>query len=360
MLQNYFKIAFRNLLRQKGYTAVNVFGLTVGIASCVLIFMYVQHELSFDKFHDKAGRIYRIHNVLRLPSGEYPYPTCNSALPPAMKRDVPGVQNYTRILRLNGAAFGNEPVIQVGDVRYPENNFLVADDTFFDVFSFPLKRGNPGSALREPNSVVLTEATARKYFGGADPVGREIRVKANPDLVLRVTGLAVPVPDNSHVQFGALVSMATLQSLFPNGNLLNNWQGDGFYSYLLLAPGKPAAEAERQLTALFNRNVDAERQRLVSHNLMPLTDIHLKSNLRNELQANSTEWSVYLFAAVAFFILLLASINYMNLATARSARRAREVGMRKVLGARREQLIYQWRSGHCSQFSTGWRARHCS
>ncbi len=140
MLQNYFEIAFRNLLRHKGYTAVHVFGLTVGIASCLLIFMYVQHELSFDKFHDKTGRIYRIHNVLTLPSGEYPYPTCNSALPPAMKRDVPGVQNYTRILRLNGAAFGNEPVVQVGKARYSEKDFLVADDTFFDVFSVMVQK----------------------------------------------------------------------------------------------------------------------------------------------------------------------------------------------------------------------------
>jgi putative ABC transport system permease protein len=156
MLQNYFKIAIRNLLKYKGYTAVNVFGLTIGIASCILIFIYVQDELSYDKFHKKAGRIYRIHNVLHLPGGEYPYPTATSALPAAMKRDVPGVEGYTRFFKFNGGVFGTEPVVKVGDTYYPEKKFLVADHTVFDVFSFPLRRGDPRTALVDPFSIVLT------------------------------------------------------------------------------------------------------------------------------------------------------------------------------------------------------------
>jgi putative ABC transport system permease protein len=344
MLQNYFKIAIRNLLKYKGYTAVNVFGLTIGIASCILIFIYVQDELSYDKFHEKAGRIYRVHNVLHLPGGEYPYPTATSALPAAMQRDVPGVENYTRFLKFNGGVFGTEPVVKVGDTYYPEKKFLVADHTVFNVFSFPLRRGDPRTALVEPFSIVLTDATARKYFGSADPMGRSLTIRGDSDQVFKVTGLLAEVPANSHVRFDALASMSTFKNINPDGEFLNSWDGDGFYSYVVLAPGKQMSQVERQMMALFRQNVDAERQRLVSYSLMPLTDIHLRSNLRNELEPNSTEWSVYLFTAVAFFILLIASINYMNLATARSAKRAREVGMRKVMGASRRQLVYQFLS----------------
>jgi putative ABC transport system permease protein len=350
MLRNYVKTALRSLLRYKGYTAINILGLAVGITACILIFIFVQHELSYDRFHANARHIYRIHNSLRLPGGVYEYPTATAALAPAITREISGVQNFARLLAFTNDGGGGESIVRIEDRFFKEKRVYAADPEIFDVFSFRLLKGSPQTALTEPFSVVLTEALARKYFPGEEAMGKSIYFTgANAqNQPYTITGILESIPPNSHVHFDMLASMASLRALAA-ANPQNNgddptqsWNNDGFYSYIRLAPSQSPRSVEAQLPALVDKHVDAEQRNLVNPALFPLTDIHLRSSLRNEMEPNGSIGQVYIFGAVALFILLIAGINYMNLATARSARRAREVGMRKVVGAERSQLIIQF------------------
>jgi putative ABC transport system permease protein len=364
MFRNYLKIALRNLVRYKGYTAINVLGLTAGIASCVLICLYIQDELSYDRFHAQADRIYRIDNELHIQSDVYKYPTCTSAIPVAMDRDIAGVNGYTRFSRFGNGA-NNEVIVRInpaaGSPRFfKERGTYAADPSVFSLFSFDLLKGEKETALDAPYSVVITEEIARKYFGETDPLGKVITftgVLPAPvtDQDFKVTGVLAPVPSNSHIHFDMLVSMETLGALIrannannPNPNNqdpLNSWQNDGFYSYVLLDAYKNPKDIEKQLPALVDKHVEDRAQRaFVNPSLVPLTDIHLHSNLRNELEPNGSLTSIYIFSTVALLILIIAAVNYTNLAIARSVRRSREVGMRKVLGASKRQLMNQFLS----------------
>jgi putative ABC transport system permease protein len=363
MFQNYLKIALRNLVRHKGYTAINVLGLTVGIASCVLICLYIQDELSYDRFHANKDRIYRVDNELRIQSDVYKYPTCTSAVPVAMDRDITGVAGYARFSRFGNGA-NNESIVRISSVGgtpqfFKERRAFAADPSVFNLFSFDLLKGDKQTVLNAPFSVVITEEIARKYFGEADPLGKVITFPGilpapATDADFKVTGVLAPVPSNSHIHFDMLVSMATLQTVFqannPNNNnnnvdLLNSWQADGFYSYVLLDANKDPKDVEKQLPALVNKYVEDRDQRaFVNPSLIALTDIHLHSNLRNELEPNGSLSTIYIFSTVALLILAIAAVNYTNLAVARSVRRSREVGMRKVLGASKGQLMKQFLS----------------
>jgi putative ABC transport system permease protein len=336
MIKNYLRIAVRGIVRQPGYAAINIFGLTLGITCFLLIFLVVKFELSFDQFHKKAENIFRIDNALNLSSGVYKYPNGPSAFGPALLREVPEVEAYTR---LNGG--GQQVIFKIGNEIFKEDQLFYADPNFFEFFNFKLIFGSPVNLLKAPLQAVLSEKAAVKYFGKVNVIGEILELKGNQDQRFIVTGVFENLPANTHLKFEILLSNETLKT--PNNpNGLENWRGGGFFSFIKLRSPQDFALVEEKLITLRDKNVEESTRNNVNPSLIKLTDIHLKSNLRNEMAPNGNLDSVYVFSAIAVFILLIAAINYMNLATARSAKRAKEVGVRKVLGAYKEQLIGQF------------------
>ena len=334
MVKNYLKIAVRNILKNPGYAGINIFGLTIGITCFLLIFLVVRYELSFDGFHRDAGRIFRVDNALNLSSGIYKYPNGPTAYGPALQREVPEVEAYTR---LNGG--GQQALFEVDGELFRETDLFYADSTFFEFFDFELLYGTESEVLDEPLMAVLSEQSALRLFGKENAVGEILLLKGNPDARYQVTGVFKDLPANSHIQFEVLLSNETLRA---NGNSLDSWNFGGAYTYIKLRDPAKAQVVEARLLDLKAKNVEEGNQNMVNPSLIAFEDIHLRSNLRNEIVPNGNIDFVYIFSAIAVFILLIASINYMNLATARSAKRAREVGMRKVLGAQKKQLIGQF------------------
>jgi len=336
MLKNYFLIVLRTIRKNPGYAGVNILGLTLGITAFLMIVLVVRYELSYDKFHSETEKIFRINNELRLSSGNYKYPTSASAFGPALLNEMPEVTAFTRI----GGA-GQQIIIEVETELFKEEDHFFADSTFLEFFNFELLRGDRSEVLDDPNTAVFTETAAIRYFGTLDVIGKEFKVKGNNDINYVVTGLLKDVPQNSHIQFQMLLSIETLRSL---GNGLNNWNGQGFYTFIRLTNPTHASKVMTTMLDLRDKNVNKEQQNVVNPDLTAFEDIHLKSNLRNEIVPNGSMDVVYIFSAIAVFVLLIAGINYMNLATARSARRAQEVGIRKVLGAYKKQLVSQFLS----------------
>ncbi len=338
MLKNYFLIVLRTIRKNPGYAGVNILGLTLGITAFLMIVLVVRYELSYDKFHTDSDKIFRINNELRLSSGNYKYPNTASALGPALLTEMPEVTGFTRI----GGA-GQQIIVEVETELFKEENHFFADSSFLEFFNFELLRGNRSDVLDAPNTAVLTASAAMRYFGTLDVIGKEFKVKGGAEINYAVTGLLKDVPKNSHIQFQVLLSAETLRAR-GNGNGLNNWNGQGFYTYIRLTDPIYADKVLVTMADLRAKNVAEERQNMFNPDLTPFEDIHLKSNLRNEIVANGSLDVVYIFSAIAIFVLLIAGINYMNLATARSAKRAQEVGIRKVLGAYKKQLIAQFLS----------------
>ena len=342
MFQNYLTIALRNLLGHKGYSAINVLGLAIGMASCVLILLYVQDELSFDQYHAKKDRIYRIAESATITGRSIEAAVTPPSWAPVLARDYPEIEQFTRIKPPN-----SRWLIRHGDNRFYERYFVFADSSVFDVFTLPLVQGDASTALAEPHTVVVSESMADKYFGDENPIGKVITGDGLYEFT--VTGIMRDMPVNSHFHFDFLASFA---SLAPN-NLYysdpDNIQNSGFnhdlYTYLLLREGTTREEMESRFRPFLDKylgellksaGIEADPY------LQPLTDIYLYSNLEAEIRANSDIRYVYIFASLAVFILVIACVNFMNLSTARSARRAQEVGIRKVLGAQRLQLIRQF------------------
>ncbi|MEM9833586.1 MAG: ABC transporter permease [Bacteroidota bacterium] len=341
MLKNYFTIALRSLTKHKGYSAINLLGLTVGITTCILIYLYIQHELSYDRFHEQADKIYRVDNTY-LADGVDSYPTVSSALAVGTKETVPEVEAAVRIRRL-GNGFNSAVVIQVEDEFFREQQVYSTDASFFQVFSFPLVEGDANTALVEPFSAVLTEETAQKYFGSTNVVGQSFRFANDDEHEYQVTGITATPPTNSHITFSVLTSIGSFTSLNPNVDLAATWNNDGWYTYLLLQENSSPEKVVAQIDALNAEHLSSQDIKRKT-SLTALTDIHLHSNLLNELMPNGSVTQVYVFVAIALFVLFIAIVNYMNLSTARSARRAKEVGLRKTLGAERLQLIRQFLS----------------
>ncbi|OEK07481.1 ABC transporter permease [Roseivirga misakiensis] len=336
MLKNYFLIVLRTIRKNPGYAGVNILGLTLGITAFLLIVLVVRYEMSYDKFHADSDKIFRINNELKLSSGNYKYPNSGSALAPTLYNELPEVTAFTRI----GGA-GQQIIIEVDTELFKEENHFYADSTFLEFFNFELLRGVASDVLDAPNTVVLTESAAMRYFGSTDIIGKELTVKGGNERNYTVTGLLKDLPQNSHIQFQMLLSIETLRS---QGNGLNNWGGQGFYSYIMLTDPKFADRVSAKMIELRDKNVPEDNRNTVNPDLTAFEDIHLKSNLRNEIVTNGSMDVVYIFTAIAVFVLLIAGINYMNLATARSAKRAQEVGIRKVLGAYKKQLVTQFLS----------------
>lgn len=346
MIKNYFKVAIRNIFRYKGYSTINILGLTIGLTACLLILIFVLDELSYDRYHKNAGRIYRVTREFLNEDGATNLHLGHVAPPfgPLLANDFPQISQVTRFLMMDN------PLMTYGDKKIVENRLAFAEKNVFKIFSFPLKKGNPGTALLEPNSIVITEKMANKYFGEVDPMGKTLLFKPNlggriPDIPLKVTGILHEIPHNSHFSTNNLCSFATVENIAGDREM-RSFSSNNYPTYLLLPEGTGAGSIEKQLPAFLDRNLPEYRgykpHRYTRLNLQPLTSIHLHSHLDSEIEANGNIVFVYIFLAIAFLVLLIACINFMNLATARSTRRAREVGVRKVVGSTLTQLRAQF------------------
>jgi putative ABC transport system permease protein len=336
MLKNYITVAFRSLVRNRVYSLINILGLTVGIACFMVIAIFVHNEYRYDRFHSKADRIYRVCEKIDAQGhGE------NSSSNPffvgkGLANDYPQLIEHTvRFFNFQSPAFA----IQIDDRKFVEKRLFFADSTVFKVFDFALIQGDPSTALARPNSIVLTTSTAKKYFGDENPIGKILRYEGSNDLA--VTGIVEDVPPTSHIHFDGLISFSTLnQFMGPNFEQIPIW--NPCWTYILLKVGVTPSEVETQFPSFVKKYHPPFMQSQVTHYLQPLGDIHLTSKLDYEIQPNGDLADVYIFSVVGILILLISCINFMNLATARSAGRAREVGMRKVLGAYRQDLVRQF------------------
>ena len=342
MLKNYFKVALRNLLRQKSYSLINIFGLAFGVAVCLMVLLFVKDELSYDQFHDKSARIFRLATGVLEESGDIAYlAKTPSQWPIQMKNEFPEVEEYVRFYH-----YRSDILISYQDQekKFYESNFYWADASVLDIFSFPLLQGDPQSALTDPNSVIISESMARKYFAAEDAVGKSLTY-ANQGTVfeLQITGVMRDVPSNSHFHPEFIGSMSTFKpgTWLWKYDLPTSWDNSFYVSYVLLSADYEYRATEQKMPAFLKKHL-GEKSKEFFPLLQPLTDIHLRSNLTGEFEPTSNILYLYMLACVALLILLVACINYMNLATARSIRRAREVGLRKTLGSNRTQLLQQF------------------
>jgi putative ABC transport system permease protein len=333
MLKNYLTIALRNLKRHKGYAFINVSGLAVGLACCILILLLVRDELSYDRFHEKADRIYRLGSEAEMFGAVRRSAAMPAMLGPALAEGRPEVEASVRT-----DTFGEALFIR-GDARAYEDGLYYADSSVFDVFTFPLVAGNPQTALVEPFTIVLSESLARKYFGSDNPLGQTLQI--GDDQMYRITGVMQDVPPQTHWQPTGLVSFETLRALGRSG--LDDYGGYFRYAnYLLLRPDANIKALEEEMPAFFAQRTGniGVWAATATFFMEPLPDLYLHTTL--DLGPEGSVASLYIFSAIALLILLIASVNYMNLATARSAMRAREVGVRKVVGAHRGQIVRQF------------------
>lgn len=334
MLRNYLKIAIRHFQKHKVYSLIKLSGLAVGMSCCILIFLWVHDELSYDKYHVHSDRIYRISYAEEIGGVYDHYAVAPFAAAPVFTEELSEVEAFTRLWGRSGL------IIHEGR-KFDVRGIFYADPDFFKIFSYNFKEGHPDTALRESGSIILTEQTARKIFGGKSPIGQVVNLNGDGDLL--VTGVIENVPHNSHFKFNYLVSMDTIQG--QRTEYLRQWQTIEGWSYLLLAKGVRPIEVEKKMAAIVERHAGDEYKKYgvkVDYFLQRLTDIHLRSHLQAEIEGNGDIRYVYIFSLIAFFILLIACINFMNLSTARSANRGKEVGMRKVFGAQKNGLVNQF------------------
>lgn len=345
MLKNYFKIAWRNLLKHRFITFINLFGLTAGLTCCLLITTYIFNELSYDRYNKNAENIYRVTRTFNNQEGAVSL-KLSTVSPPFgyyFPTDFPEIQKMTRLLQN-----GNIPA-KYKDKIINEKDMFFADENLFDVFTIDVLKGNSKTALADPYSIMLTEETAKKYFGNEDPMNKVIRFNSQFDC--KVTGIYKAFPSNAHLHPGILLSFNTLKdkNVYGEEGLRTNWGNNSFFTYLLLPQHYDPKKLEKQFPAFIDKHMAGEYggkkpSLFTTLALQKLTDIHLYSHTDYEAELNGDINRVYIFSAVALFILLIACINYMNLATARSALRAREIGIRKVVGAQKKELIIQFLS----------------
>ncbi len=347
MIRNYFKIAMRNLAKNRFISFINLFGLTVGLTCCLLILTYILHELSYDTYNKKAARIYRVTRDFKNGNGIVSLHLGAVAPPfgPLLKNEFPDIEKVTRLLRSD-----NSP-LRYGNKVFNEKEVYFADENLFDVFDVTVLKGNPKHGLTDPYSVMLTEEIAKKYFGDADPMDKSIRY--NNQFDFKVTGIYKALPSNAHLHPSMMFSFNTLRdtAVYGEENLRTNWGNNSFLTYLLLPKNYPADKLQEQFPAFIDKYLrypgaapNFNYSKSTALYLQKLTDIHLKSHLDYEAEENGDIKRVYVFSAIALFILLIACINYMNLSTARSALRAKEIGVRKAIGARKNELLAQFLS----------------
>jgi putative ABC transport system permease protein len=341
MLQNYFKIAWRNLIKKTAYSAINILGLALGIACCFLIFIFVQDELSYDNYHANGDRIFRlIHGEKSVDASTgRPYPFWVWGNAPVGERLANEFPEVDKVVQFSGRA---DILLSIGDKIYQEEGVFFMDSTAFEVFTWALTKGNPKTALAAPYSIVLTETAARKYFGDEDPMGRSLKGSeasgrsAAGDYL--VTGVMKDLPSNSHFRFNVLLSMSTFKKSRPE--VFDAWGYVDFYTYFMVNEKFDQAAFERKIPDFIARNV--ERESKYTFAIEPLKDVYLRTDAERQPGETGSLPNIYVFSIIGIFILSIAIINFMNLSTARSMERAKEVGIRKSIGAYRSSLIFQF------------------
>ena len=333
MLRNYFITSVRSLAKSKGFSAINIIGLSVGLATFSLMAFYVYHELSFDRYHKNGDRIFRIVENLRTENELLLQSTSSPPMGPHMLKDFPEVEKYVRIQNWS-------MLVERNGTSFYESDSYIADSTVFDVFSFNLIKGDKRTALREPNSVVITETMAKKYFGNEDPLGEMLKMDNDQ---FKITGLMEDVPENSHFRFSNLISFSTWSS-HPNNKRgeESGWFWNGFHTYLLLRDAESGDKVRRKMKAFIDKNIEKGGMYYEDLPLQPLYSIYMATPRSWENGTRGSMNNVYILSIIAVFILLIACFNYINLATARASRRLKEVGLRKALGAQRRMLIMQF------------------
>jgi len=347
MIKNYIKIAWRNLLKNKGFTAINIIGLSLGIGCFIVIAMFVTDELSYDQYHENADRIYRINSDIQFGGTDLSMAVSADPMGETLKNDYPEVEEYVRFYASSGSK-----LLKKGSEYINESLVAHADSTLFNVFTLPAIVGNTKTALNEPNTVVISESAAIRYFGSAEKaIGEFLDTDDNTRTLYEVTAVIKDMPINSHFRYDFFFSMDNVEYRF--GNYLSH----NFHTYVLLRPGTNYKEFNKNFPAVIDKYILPQAAQFMQiksmeefesagnsleYTLFPMTDIHLRSSRGMELSANGNIQYVYIFSAVALFILILACINFMNLTTARSAGRGKEVGIRKVLGSDKKSLIWQF------------------
>ena len=339
MLKNYLRTAFRNIRKYKAYSFINIAGLAIGMACCILIIQFVRDELSYDRYHEKADRIYRLVDALdeSKPTSRY-FALSSAPFAPTLIKEFPEVEDAARLF------MGRRRMVSRQENKHYEDGIIFADASLFRIFTFPLKKGNPETALENPHAIVVSESIALKYFGDEDPMNNTLKIN-NEDYL--VTGLMKGIPRNSHFHADILASMKTLEQIpTVQERYFQSWARHEFYTYLLLREGFSADDLEEKLPGFIEKHAAQQIRSILgstlSSHLQPLKSIHLHSHLQHEIRPNGDIKYVLIFSVIAFFILLIACVNFINLATARSANRSKEVGLRKVVGASRRQIVLQF------------------
>lgn len=342
MFKNFFLIAFRNLSRNKGYTLLNIIGLSAGLTCFAFITVWVTDELSYDKFNKKADRIVRVAGSVKTEAEFFTQAVTNVPMAAAFKADYPEVENTVRF-------DVNNAIVKYNNKQFSEEGILLTDPSFFDVFTYKLTQGDVKTALNNPFSIILTETMAKKYFGNENPVGKVLTIFAydtsGKGAPYKITGVMPDAPKNAHFTFNFLGSFKTLEAVYPELLTQDGWGSNGYYTYLLVKDKSNIPTLQAKLPQFAEKHIGKEMRKWKMHydfTLQPITTIHLTSQRRYEIAPTGSMQYVYIFSFVGLFILLIAAINYMNLATARSVQRAKEVGIKKVLGAGRNQLIFQY------------------
>lgn len=343
MFKNYFKIACRNLWKSKGFSAINIFGLAMGLAICLLITLFVKDELSYDRYNEKADRIYRVNVDIRVNGAKYTSRFSSAALGPVLAKEYPQIEKTVRI-RDDG-----EILVRKGTETLLEPNSCFADSTFFDVFTFPMVAGDPKTALTQPYSLVISESISRKYFNSTDVIGKTLLLNNTTNYI--ITGVIKDMPVQSHFHFNFIKSMSELED-----SRSTFWLSNSFGTYVLARPGTDEKTINGYLKKVTKKYAEPQFQQMTHSSFedlakkgdyynyvtIPLTRIHLYSTITSEIEPSGSIQNIYIFIVIAIFILLIAGINFMNLSTARSAVRSKEVGVRKVLGSNRSNLIAQF------------------
>jgi len=343
MIKNYLIVAWRNLVRNRAFSTINIVGLAIGLSICTLIYQYIQFELSYDRFNSKADRLYRVTlEDVDADGTRHASATNHPSVAPAMKNDFPEVESFARLSRTN--FFINSVTLSTQDKKgtvltFNEEKMFLADGPFLTMFSYPLSEGDAATALAMPNSIVISESIGRKFFGNEPALGKQLSL--NRQLSLTVTGVMKDIPQNSHLSFNVLVSFSSVGDKWG----YDQWRWPEFYNYILLKPGTNATALQNKLPAFIDKylgEVKREYKWTINMVLQPVTSIHLTSNLASEQDTNGSERVVYFLALLGLFILVVAWINYINLSTAKSLERSKEVGLRKVVGASKTQLVIQF------------------
>jgi putative ABC transport system permease protein len=331
MFRNLIKIAFRVIRKDFSYSLINILGLTIGITSSIFILLYIIDELSFDRYHEKKDRIYRVVSHITEPDDEFTWVVAQVPFAPQVKADYPEVIDAVRFIGMGRTLFKHN------EIEFYEEDIFFGDSAVFNVFTYNLFRGDPSTALSEPNTIVVTETFASRYFGDEDPMGQSVEIEDGDSY--KITGVMKDVPRNSHLRFDALVSKNTLPADFGQ-----SWGNFGVSTYILLQDDADYLAFQEKIQEYYERYMSGFKQIgiTIEYVLQPLTDIHLKPIGSGETEQTGDITYLYIFGVVGIFMLIIASINYMNLSTARSSRRAREVGLRKVVGSNRGLLIGQF------------------